>query len=106
MCNKSREITHGPVELGGFNIPHLYAIQGAMKLKTLFNNIQSQSELGKLLIININWLKLTVGWSRQIFQDNRTVPYIKENLLLNLKEFMDKCQITLKSKHFWIPKVW
>ena len=26
-----REITHGPEELGGFNIPHLYAIQGAMK---------------------------------------------------------------------------
>ena len=36
-----REITHGPEELGGFNIPHLNAIQGAIKklhYLIIFNN--------------------------------------------------------------------
>ena len=55
--------------------------------------------------LNINWLKLLVGRQKQFFQDNRDITYVKQNWLLNLNEYMNTCQITCKSQHFWLPKV-
>ena len=91
-------------ELGGINILQLFAIQGASKLLSLVINIQAQSKLGNLLVININWLQLMVGRQKQSSQDKRDITYVRTNWLLKFKEYMDICQITCKSQHFWVPK--
>ena len=101
----SRAIIHGPEELGGFNIPHLYAIQGTTKLMTIYKHMQANTEMGQLITLNINWLQLTVGWETQIFEDTRKITYVKTNWLIHLKEYINKCQIQIKSQKFWKPKM-
>ena len=101
----SRAIIHGPEELGGFNIPPLYAIQCAAKIVSMFTNIQAQTELGKLLVINTNWVQLVTGLKTQIFDNCGKISYIKENWLLHLKTYMDACSISFQSQHFWVPKI-
>ena len=100
----ARAIVHGPVEHGGFNIPHLYAIHGASKLMTVYTNIQAKSELGQVFIININWLQLLIGRQKQFFQDNRPVVYLRQNWLLHLQEYMGLCNLSFASRKFWVPK--
>ena len=100
----ARAIVHGPEELGGFNVPHLHAIQGASKLMTVYTNIQAKSELGQVKIININWLQLLIERQKQFFQDKRPVVYLRQNWLLHLKEYMGQCRLSFLSRKFWVPK--
>ena len=101
----SRAIIHGPEELGGINIPPLYAIHGASKIISMLTNIQAQTELGKLFVININWLQLVSGREQQLFQSYGSISYVRQNWLLHLKGYMEECSLTMKSKHFWVPKL-
>ena len=101
----SRAIIHGPEELGGINIPPLYAIHGASKIISMLTNIQAKTELGKLFVINTNWLQLVSGHEQQIFQTYGNISYVRQNWLLHLKVYMEECPITMKSKHFWLPQI-
>ena len=101
----ARALVHGPLELGGYNIPHLYAVQGAVKIISLSNHIKAQTELGKIFIININWLKLIVGRSTQIIADKYKPSYVTDNWLLNAQLYMQECHISIRSAQFWQPSM-
>ena len=57
----SRALVHGPLEFGGYNIPHLFALQGTQKMTTMINHIRAKTELGQLFLTNINWIQLLSG---------------------------------------------
>ena len=81
----SRALVHGPIEFGGYNIPHLYAIHGAQKIITVINHIRANTDLGKTFVININILQLTSGRSTQFLSVENPLSYIPDNWLLHLK---------------------
>jgi hypothetical protein len=99
----SRALIHGPIELGGANIPNLYAVHGALKIITIYNHIQAESDIGSLLVININWLQLVIGRQQQFFADKRDINYIPTNWLLHVKEFLNRNKLSITSDLFWIP---
>ena len=75
----SRALVHGPLEYGGYDIPHLYALQGMQKLTTLINHIRANTELGQLFLTNINWIQLLSGRGVQFLSDNYKIEYLPEN---------------------------
>ena len=99
----ARALVHGPLEMGGYNIPHLYAIQGSQKIIAIINHIRAQTELGKLLVLNLNWLQILVGRGKQLFSDNYEVCFVPDNWLFNVKRYMQECKITIISEKFWVP---
>ena len=101
----SRAMIHGPIEKGGGNIPHLYAVQCGLKIMVVLNHIRANTELGQLILININWLQLEGGRSIQLFQDHYRMEYIKDNWLTHIQQYMQQCNLQLKSSKFWTPKM-
>ena len=101
----ARALVHGPLELGGINVPHLYAIQGATKLMTLFNHIRGKTALGLLLITNINWVQLISGKGSHILSATDYILYIHNNWILNPQEYMHTCYLTIKTNIFWLPSL-
>ena len=101
----ARAFVHGPLEFGGINLPHLYAIQGAQKMITLINNMRGKTSLGYLLINNINWLQLISGKVIQLLLETEKNSYIQSDWILNLQEYMHMRYITLTSELFWTPKL-
>ena len=101
----SRALVHGPIELGGYNIPHLFALQGTQKLCTLINHIRAKTEIGQLFIANINWIQLLSGRGVHFLHDNFKIEYIHDNWTLHVQSYMHECNISLKSDKFWTPKL-
>ena len=99
----SRALVHGPIELGGYNIPHMFALQGTQKLITMINHIRAKTEIGKLFIANINWIQVLSGRGTQFLHDNFKIEYIPENWTLHVQSYMRECNISLKSDKFWTP---
>jgi hypothetical protein len=59
--NTSRAITHGPEEMGGLAIPHLYTIQGIDKIKLFVGHLRLQDRTAKLIHINLFYIQLLTG---------------------------------------------
>jgi hypothetical protein len=104
MRTTSRALIHGPIEYGGYNIPHLYAIHGAQKIATVMTHIRAGTDLGATFIINSNWLQLISGRSLQFFSDPHPLMYIKANWLLHLKHYMNTTHLTFHANKFWVPR--
>ena len=103
--NTARALVHGPISLGGLNLHPLYALQGAHKLMTILNHVRAKSELGNIIITNINWQQVLVGKEEHFFVDCSPITYIDSNWLLHTQEYMEKCHLTLHSEAFWTPKL-
>ena len=99
----SRAVVHGPFEYGGMKVGHLYTAQCASKLQTLVTHIRANSELGKLLITNINWIQLTSGQSEHFFLPQNNISYIPENWFTHIKEFINTIGVQIQTTLFWIP---
>ena len=74
-------------------------------MMTLVNHIRSQTDLGILMVMKINWLQLISGKASQILMDTSPITYIKDNWIMNLQEYMHETYLTLKSTLFWVPKL-
>ena len=101
----SRALVHGPLEYGGYDIPHLYALQGMQKLTTMINHIRANTELGQLFLTNINWIQLLSGRGVQFLSDNYKIEYLPENWTLHIQSYMQECNIFLKSESIWVPQL-
>lgn len=53
-----RSLIHGPIEMGGANIPHLYTEMMGMKLEAFIAHIRADTSLGRSFIINLNYIQL------------------------------------------------
>jgi hypothetical protein len=56
-----RALIHGPSEMGGCKIPHLYTEMMGLKIESVIVHIRADSLLGKSFRININYLQLLTG---------------------------------------------
>lgn len=59
--NTARSIIHGPIELGGLNIPNLYTYQGLIKVSLFLGHLRLQDKTGTLLQIALSHLQLLSG---------------------------------------------
>jgi hypothetical protein len=66
-----RALIHGPREMGGVGISHLYTEMMGMKLETIISHICANTVLGKSIQININNLQLCSGIAQSYFFGSR-----------------------------------
>jgi hypothetical protein len=62
-----RALIHGPLEMGGCEIPHIYTEMLGLKIESIISHICADSILGKSFRININYLQLLSGLEQPIF---------------------------------------
>ena len=56
------------------------------------------------MVLNTNTLQLLTGLTSQIFTDKQDITYLPSNWLLHLREYFRRCEITVTSGTFWIPR--
>lgn len=96
-----RALIHGPSELGGANIPHLYTEMMGMKLETFISHIRANTILGQSFKINLNYIQLIAGISTPIFESNADLSYIDDNWILHLRDYLIQINGQLALKDIW-----
>jgi hypothetical protein len=99
-----RAIVYGPREYGGINLNHLYTEQCMLKIESLICHIRAQSQLGKIMQINLNWLQLHSGNKTSILEHWDTLSYLPTNWFLHLRDFLIKIKGTISIKNLWQPQ--
>jgi hypothetical protein len=92
-----RDLIFGPEEYGGFNIRHLFTEMMGMKLDLIISHLRSDSNLGKALLININYIQLISGVEEPILSSKQNIPYIESNWVLHIREFVVSIKIILQT---------
>jgi hypothetical protein len=64
----ARSIIHGPLELGGINLPHVYTYQSIGQLELLLGHLRAKDKTGDLIQISISNLQLIVGSTTSFFK--------------------------------------
>jgi hypothetical protein len=98
-----RALIHGPIEMGGVEIPHLYTEMMGMKLESIISHIRAGTVLGRSFIININNLQLCSGIEHPIFSCRDDISYLNNNWLLHLRDYLIEINGTLDIKNIWKP---
>jgi ribonuclease HI len=98
-----RALVHGPQEMGGYEIPHLYTEMMGLKIESIIAHIRADTILGKSFRININYLQLICGLEQPIFSSRDNIGYITGNWLSHLREYLLEINGTFIIKDLWTP---
>jgi hypothetical protein len=99
-----RALIYGPTEFGGFGIHHLYTEMLGMKLDTVVSHLWANTKLGKAFRINLNYLRLRPGVAEPVLETNTLLPYIDNNWILHLCQFLSEIHAKLVIQHIWVPQ--
>ena len=100
----ARALIHGPTEMGGANVPHLFTEMMGMKLESFISHIRADTVLGESMKININYLQLISGRELPLFESNDNIDYIPENWLTHLRNYLIEINGQIKIKGIWKAK--
>lgn len=100
-----RAVVFGPVMFGGLNLCNLYTETCIAKVGSVISHIRKSTGLGKLMVINSNWLQLHAGLLESIFINTVPLPYLKQNWLLHMREFLWHTKSHICVPELWVPKL-
>ncbi|KAI2500344.1 hypothetical protein MHU86_14152 [Fragilaria crotonensis] len=90
-------IRHGPVELGGLGIYDLRTEAGLEALKFFRNAIYSDSEVGNLLRINLQYSQLESGIGEPLLEHPGIhLPYLTPSWIMSLRQYLFCHKMTVK----------
>lgn len=70
-----RAVILGPLEFWGASITHLNTEPKIMQIEILMSNVRATTDLGKLFIVNLNWIQLVIGLCEQYLASSQDIPY-------------------------------
>ena len=89
-------IRHGPLALGGLDLLDLRTEMGISQLKYLRDAIYSNSETGRLLLMNIQYSQLESGISEQLLEHPGIhIPYLTKTWVTSLRQFLYQHNLTV-----------
>lgn len=100
-----RAIVHGPRQYGGINLGHLYTEMCIAKIESVISHIQAGTGLGKIFLLNLNWLQLLSGQSQPLLQYCDPLPYLETNWFLHLRQFLYTISGSIVIQDLWLPKI-
>ena len=97
-----RAVSYAPKWFGGLGMRHLYCEQGICKLQRLIAHLRIDSDLGKLLRLNINWLQHLSGFSKSVLINTNPIPGTRNHWLNNLRTFLHSTNCTITIHNQWL----
>jgi hypothetical protein len=100
----ARCIIHGPKELGGMSLHHIYTLQGSAKLKLFLGHLRLQDRTGLLLHNDLTQLQLISGTGKLILNLPATdFPWIETGWLTSLWAVITDLNFKISYPNQWIP---
>ena len=89
-------IRHGPTEMGGHDLMDLRTEVGISQLKYLRDSIYSDSEVGKLMILNVKYSQIEAGLKEPILENTGAhLPYLTPTWTTSLRQFLYQHNLTV-----------
>jgi hypothetical protein len=82
----------------------LYVKSICTKIEILLCHINSDSTLGKLLCMNLNWTQLHSGLGTCILNTKTNTNYMTQTWFHPIKQFLNGINASIQIKHLWYPK--
>jgi hypothetical protein len=96
-----RSVVFGPTNFGGVGMRHLFTEMMEMKLNTVLSHIRANLTLGKSMRINIDYIQLTSGMTTPIFESSNPIPYIEQNWLLHVRDYLIEINAKMQIENLW-----
>ena len=74
-----RSIVFAPKQFGGIGIPPFNVIITQRKIKFLYKHIRARTEIGKVMLINLQWAQVQAGRVNPIFTSDDRIDYIENS---------------------------
>ncbi|KAI2511186.1 hypothetical protein MHU86_3151 [Fragilaria crotonensis] len=89
-------IRHGPISMGGLGIIDLRTEYGIEMIRMFRNAIYSQTEVGKLLLMQVQASQLEAGIPNPLLEEPHIhIPYLTPTWVLSMRQFMSNHNITI-----------
>jgi hypothetical protein len=99
----SRILIFAPVLFGGLGMAQLYVESCCAKIELLICHINSQTTLGKIIQINLNWTQLLSGLSTNFLNTQDTIDYITPTWFHPIKYFLNNIGAKIEITDSWVP---
>jgi hypothetical protein len=100
-----RAAVFGPREYGGLNLNNLYTEQCMQKLQCMLCHLRSNTPMGRLMKINLNWIQLNSGFGVPLMESNDPLTFMDNNWLLHSRNFLVKINAKMKVQDTWVPQL-
>lgn len=100
-----RAVVYGSSIYGGLNVGQLYTESSIAKVLSLLSHIRADTDLGKTMTINLNWLQLTSGISAPLLETVTDVSYVPDNWFLSIRQFLISIHGKISIPSLWRPIV-
>lgn len=97
-----RDVLLGPTAYGGDGVPHLFTESKLQQLEIMVMHLRTKSTLGQLILINLNWIQLTLGIALPLFEHKQEVT-ILNNWYTSLHKFLLSINCTVFIKDINTP---
>jgi hypothetical protein len=99
-----RAVIYGPKKMGGVGILKLSVESNCNKIESIITHLNSDTQLGKEFLINLNWLQIHSGQSCTVINSFKKFPYIDNNWFFPIKEFTNKINARIEIPKLWVAK--
>jgi hypothetical protein len=103
--NFPRAAVFGPSQFGGIGLKQLYTESICSKVECLLCSINDSNKLGKIMQRVINWTQMLCGTEQPILESTIPISWVTNNWFMTIRDFLTKCEATIKIKHTWVPKL-
>jgi len=102
----SRAIIHGPEELGGLALPHLFTSQGIDKIKLFVGHLRIRDRTAKLIHIDLSYIQLILGIKEFFINlDHALYQWVEAGWITSLWEFVSTSQLSFDYPMHWHPAI-
>jgi hypothetical protein len=89
-------LRHGPLDMGGLDLPDLRTEMGIAQLKLLRNAVFAKTEVGKLILLSLKYSQIEAGISQPLMEHPEIpMSYISPTWLLSLRQYMYQHNLAL-----------
>jgi Reverse transcriptase (RNA-dependent DNA polymerase) len=98
-----RAAVYASIKYGGLGLPHLYAYSSSCKVECVLGNINMDTELGKLIIVDLDWIQMNTWLSTPILEYGFVISYLPRNWITSIQEYLMKINAIIEIQDLWIP---
>lgn len=101
-----RALAHAPRSMLGLGIPTLHVTQGSTSTLKMLRHIRLGTELGRQILIDVDWAQLEAGTSYGIFTSDRaSLPHLNLGWTTCIRDYLAFCKMSLSIHSLRLPKL-
>ncbi len=99
-----RAVVFGPSLYGGMNWQSPFTIHLYEKIKFVVGSIRLADTVGKLMLLQLQWMQLFAGTSSPLLETDKEIPYLPRCWLQALHSMLIHTTVKIRISKTWLPK--